>query len=415
MGRMKSMGYDYALHLSDSDEYYYTDASEIFEQIVNGSIQVPSWFVTRWVEENPVFAAETKAWKQQKRDTKGRFTTGFVAKTDAQLEVDYQEKIEFDESYGEHLEEQALYEDVIAPYYEYVDMDVDLEVGPDEITDFMETAIGDDEFPEKLTEPAFFQFLQKIAEAVPMEVLEGLNSIMNIQLQLGDQMGDKETQTTGGRGVFITDILMNIKAGQEAWAAEDIQVLPPSVGLGKTSCCCGATEENPCVCMVEGIMDCSSTEPMCPCYQKLAGAEGTWYITSSAESEIFESPVSCNICGKIFDSFRGLNGHMNAHIPIQRRRAEEDKKPVGTPMELGKPLDWMPYDEKITAFSRKRAENDDDSDNREVNLMRFELVEAEMEGVDFNYLYDLLLHGTPGWANIPDEEVIEEYRQRFER
>ena len=88
---------------------------------------------------------------------------------------------------------------------------------------------------------------------------------------------------------------------------------------------------------------------------------------------------------------------------------------MGTPMELGKPLDWMPYDEKITAFSRKRAENDDDSDNREVNLMRFELVEAEMEGVDFNYLYDLLLHGTPGWANIPDEKVIEEYRQRFER
>ena len=39
-------------------------------------------------------------------------------------------------------------------------------------------------------------------------------------------------------------------------------------------------------------------------------------------AETFESPVSCKICGKTFDSFRGLNGHMNAHIPSHRKRAE---------------------------------------------------------------------------------------------
>ena len=43
----------------------------------------------------------------------------------------------------------------------------------------------------------------------------------------------------------------------------------------------------------------------------------------SAEDK-FESPVSCNICGKTFASFRGLNGHMNAHLPSHRKRAEED-------------------------------------------------------------------------------------------
>ena len=30
--------------------------------------------------------------------------------------------------------------------------------------------------------------------------------------------------------------------------------------------------------------------------------------------------VSCKVCGKQFDSFRGLNGHMNAHLI---KRAEE--------------------------------------------------------------------------------------------
>lgn len=35
--------------------------------------------------------------------------------------------------------------------------------------------------------------------------------------------------------------------------------------------------------------------------------------------ETFEAPVTCDICGKTFDSFRGLNGHMNAHL---KKRAE---------------------------------------------------------------------------------------------
>ncbi len=41
-------------------------------------------------------------------------------------------------------------------------------------------------------------------------------------------------------------------------------------------------------------------------------------------AEDFEAPVSCDICGKTFDSFRGLNGHMNAHL---KKRAEGDQFP----------------------------------------------------------------------------------------
>jgi len=43
-------------------------------------------------------------------------------------------------------------------------------------------------------------------------------------------------------------------------------------------------------------------------------------------AETFESPVSCKICGKTFDSFRGLNGHMNAHLPPHRKRAEDEEE-----------------------------------------------------------------------------------------
>ena len=40
--------------------------------------------------------------------------------------------------------------------------------------------------------------------------------------------------------------------------------------LGKDSCCCGATKENPCECMIQGIMQCSAT---CPCSSKKYSAE----------------------------------------------------------------------------------------------------------------------------------------------
>ena len=48
--------------------------------------------------------------------------------------------------------------------------------------------------------------------------------------------------------------------------------------LGKDSCCCGATKENPCECMYKGIMNCSAVEPKCPCYaEKDAGAKAEAY------------------------------------------------------------------------------------------------------------------------------------------
>ena len=40
--------------------------------------------------------------------------------------------------------------------------------------------------------------------------------------------------------------------------------------LSKTSCCCGATESNPCACMKAATpMSCSAIEPKCACYKDL--------------------------------------------------------------------------------------------------------------------------------------------------
>lgn len=47
----------------------------------------------------------------------------------------------------------------------------------------------------------------------------------------------------------------------------EVEVLMPE--LKRKSCCCGATESNPCACMKKGIMKCSAKEPMCQCYKDL--------------------------------------------------------------------------------------------------------------------------------------------------
>ena len=59
----------------------------------------------------------------------------------------------------------------------------------------------------------------------------------------------------------------------------------------------------------------------------------------SPRPETFESPVSCKICGKTFASFRGLNGHMNAHLPSHRKRAEYGELPPVSCKICGKTFD----------------------------------------------------------------------------
>lgn len=371
MGRMKSLAYDYAIYLADNQD----DPDVIFNDIVNGLIRIPQWFVDSWVQENPIFAAETNSWKQQKRDAKGRFTKGFAQKTDKHIREELAEKEQEEEEYQEYVEEQIAYHEMIEPYSQFVDVEVPLEITPEKLSVFISTAVQDDEFPERMTDPYFFQYLQKIAEGVDFRVLERLHDALEMQQNMAHHMGEGEMEIIGGRGAFITGILMNIKTGQEAWAAED-----------------GETQSFE----ADTLEDCEERED--GWMEAVAELEDylEWFVANSSKSKIKE-----------FNKYR--------FDPNYTFEAEDDKKPVGIPMELGKPLEWTPYDEKVSIFSRKRAENSDNDFDPEINLMRFELVESEMENIDYNYLYDLLLHGTPGWANLSDDEVREEYQRRFER
>jgi hypothetical protein len=57
------------------------------------------------------------------------------------------------------------------------------------------------------------------------------------------------------------------------WAKKKSAALGAEEKLSKTSCCCGATEANPCACMkAPEPMNCSAIEPKCPCYAAKSAA-----------------------------------------------------------------------------------------------------------------------------------------------
>jgi len=87
---------------------------------------------------------------------------------------------------------------------------------------------------------------------------------------------------------FVEDPLVgSVTAGTITSA----KVLAAEGELSKTSCCCGATEDDPCACMTaDEPMQCSSTEPKCACYAA-KGAEG---VSKAAESK-FKGTKTGNI------------------------------------------------------------------------------------------------------------------------
>lgn len=83
---------------------------------------------------------------------------------------------------------------------------------------------------------------------------------------IGSNSASMVTATPG------TDAVININATPFHSENED-KIGPMSMAseeLKRDSCCCGATKEKPCACMIQGVMKCDAT---CPCSLEKKGAE----------------------------------------------------------------------------------------------------------------------------------------------
>jgi|TARA_B100000902_G_scaffold395967_1_gene455729 hypothetical protein len=511
MGAMKSLAHDYALYLQrqareqgDLD----FDIDEVFRQIVNSEIDIPQSYVDMWVSRNSVFAsenvvfdAETNSWKQQKRDKKGRFIKGFSDKTDAQLNDEYDDILkEYQEEQSYYIDaanEESIYNEMIAPYYKYTNLDQDKQMSADEFSEFLSQAIMDDNFPEKLTDIYYFQYLQKVAESVPLGILEKLHDVMEMHMNIGQASGDEDIQILGGRGIFITDILLNLKQGQEMWSAETFEsnntvnnfwntchdnsfaalgrkiyyncrlFASISSGLGVVSNPAGLYNKGSSqlryTSAVKGFpLDALVTvsnqekpssisdwyEVLDKTNQKLTQEESFGAETWDAEFRQFfpmKDEVKLHYVGTYIDeedneeqevegfSWVSKNDYIRFYEETAYEPCQCDERGClscfieetagwadgfGTDVSLlwfgkdenGEQWDYPP--KNAESFS---ADDSDEYTEAEINLMRYDLVEHELENSDYNFLYDVLLYGTPGWANYTDAEVVQKFRNIFER
>jgi len=263
MGRMKSLAYAYAQYISAETG---ADEMDVFGDIVDGGVDIPKWFINEWLVANPIFAseensedyevimtdightmerdgetlvfgdvmfglpnngrsristygqgadkasarqalidraiehlqkeefnAETKSWRFQKRDNSGKFVKGFV------------EEVEISE-----LPENLPTKEVVQPII-FEEQDV---------LDFINGAIADDNFPERLSDPEFIQLCSDVAASASMSLLKHLNVVANIRQLENLMSGSEEETVAAGRAIFVTDFMLNFKEGQDYWAAE---------------------------------------------------------------------------------------------------------------------------------------------------------------------------------------------------
>lgn len=93
------------------------------------------------------------------------------------------------------------------------------------------------------------------------------------------------------------------------------KVLAAEGELSKTSCCCGATEDEPCACMTaDEPMQCSSTEPKCACYAALDAKDA-------------ETMCPCTNCGcgngKAAETVAGIDVQTPSQIAIETPDSDE--------------------------------------------------------------------------------------------
>ncbi len=141
------------------------------------------------------FSAETKSWRIQNRDSSGKFTKGFVEEIDI---ADFME-----------LEPEAIPE-----------ISVEMTYTPEQTVDFVNSMINDDDLPTRLIDSSFVNTLQSHVSSADLEMLQALNDAANMAAFEALMGGSSENQQAASRAVFVTDMLMNYKWGQDYWASE---------------------------------------------------------------------------------------------------------------------------------------------------------------------------------------------------
>jgi len=144
---------------------------------------------------NQEYSAETKSWRFQKRDSSGRFAKGFKD-TGPISDSEFMEM---------NPDEIPLVNETYTP---------------EQVIAFVNDCINDDNFPERMMDQVFLDSIQKVTAAADLELLQELNYAAHTSLIENGIYDDRAGMAGAKRAIFVTDVFLNFKWGQENWAAE---------------------------------------------------------------------------------------------------------------------------------------------------------------------------------------------------
>ena len=90
----------------------------------------------------------------------------------------------------------------------------------EQTVDFVNSMINDDDLPMRLMDSSFVNTLQSHISSADVEMLQSLNDAANMAAFEALMGGSADNQQAASRAVFVTDMLMNYKWGQDYWASE---------------------------------------------------------------------------------------------------------------------------------------------------------------------------------------------------
>jgi hypothetical protein len=144
------------------------------------------------------FSAETKSWRIQNRDSSGKFTKGFVT------EIDIADFMELDPDF-------------------IPEISVSVTHTPEQTIEFVNSMINDDDLPMRLMDSNFVNTLQSHVSSADPEMLEGLFAAAKLGFLEATISSDPDQMFGAKRAVFVTELLLNYKWGQDYWSAESEQ------------------------------------------------------------------------------------------------------------------------------------------------------------------------------------------------
>ena len=161
----------------------------------HGDMDLTDWAKDEEKSHDERYDAETKSWRIQNRDSSGKFTKGFVE------EIDIANFME--------MEPESIPE-----------ISVETTYTTEQTVDFVNAMINDDDLPMRLMDSSFVNALQSHISSADVEMLQSLNDAANMAAFEALMGGSVDNQQAASRAVFVTDMLMNYKWGQDYWASE---------------------------------------------------------------------------------------------------------------------------------------------------------------------------------------------------